>query len=83
MILSPCLGDVADAVAVEYIVSRHRPDVIFHAAAYKHVPMLQDQPREAIRNNILGTRTLALAGHQYGCSTFIMISTDKAVNPPM
>lgn len=81
MILSPCLGDVADAVAVDYIVSRHRPDVIFHAAAYKHVPMLQDQPREAIRNNILGTRTLALAAHQYGCSTFIMISTDKAVNP--
>ncbi|MDQ6959826.1 MAG: nucleoside-diphosphate sugar epimerase/dehydratase [Mariprofundaceae bacterium] len=79
--LIPCLGDVADAVAVDHVVNQHRPDIVFHAAAYKHVPMLQDQSREALRNNVLGTQILALAADRHGCSTFIMISTDKAVNP--
>ena len=77
----PCLVDVCDAVAVDYVMQRHRPDVVFHAAAYKHVPMLEFQPREAVRNNVLGTRTLALAADRHHCSTFVMVSTDKAVNP--
>ena len=75
------LGDVTDPVAVAHALDAHRPQVIFHAAAYKHVPLLQGQPREAVRNNILGTRTMVLAADKIGCETFVMISTDKAVRP--
>lgn len=75
------LADIRDAGAVGQVLAQHKPDVIFHAAAYKHVPMLESQPREAIGNNVLGTRTLALAADRHGCSTFVMVSTDKAVNP--
>ena len=81
LVLHACLGDVCDRSGVDYVLSTHRPEVIFHAAAYKHVPMLQTQAREAVRNNVLGTKTLALAADKYGCITFVMISTDKAVNP--
>lgn len=81
LVLHACLGDVVDAVAVRHLLNRYRPDVVFHAAAYKHVPMLQSQVREAIRNNILGTQNLATAVAKQGCQTFVMISTDKAVNP--
>ena len=75
------LGDTNDAVAVEQVLRQYRPTVILHAAAYKHVPMLEHQLRTAVKNNVLGTRTLALLADRYGCSTFVMISTDKAVNP--
>lgn len=75
------LGDVCDPVAVAHILQRYQPQIIFHAAAYKHVPMLQYQSREAVRNNILGTRCLATAAVKQGCDAFVMISTDKAVNP--
>lgn len=75
------LGDVCDAVAVEHVMTLYSPDIIFHAAAYKHVPMLEDQVREAVRNNVLGTRLMAQAAASAGCKTFVMISTDKAVNP--
>ncbi len=75
------LGDVCDAVAVEHVMNRYNPDIIFHAAAYKHVPMLEDQVREAVRNNVLGTRLMAQTAARTGCKTFVMISTDKAVNP--
>lgn len=75
------LGDVCDAVAVERVLNSYRPDVIFHAAAYKHVPMLEYQVREAVRNNVLGTRLMAQTAANVGCTTFVMISTDKAVNP--
>ncbi|MBI2779459.1 MAG: polysaccharide biosynthesis protein [Gammaproteobacteria bacterium] len=81
LVLHACLGDVCDKVAVEYVVSKYCPEMIFHAAAYKHVPMLQSQAREGVRNNVLGTKTLALAADKYGCANFVMISTDKAVNP--
>jgi len=75
------LGDVCDLIAVEHALHHHRPEVIFHAAAYKHVPMLEDQVRAAVNNNILGTQTLASLADQYACEVFVMISTDKAVNP--
>ncbi|MEZ5673476.1 MAG: polysaccharide biosynthesis protein [Thiotrichaceae bacterium] len=76
-----CLGDVSDSVAMQHILAIHRPNIIFHAAAYKHVPMLQFQIREAVRNNIVGTKTLAETAMQQGCDIFVLISTDKAVNP--
>lgn len=79
--LESCLADVVDPVAVDHLVDRFHPDVVFHAAAYKHVPMLQHQAREAARNNILGTRVLAEAADRVGTECFVLISTDKAVNP--
>ena len=79
--LQVCLGDVTDAVLVDRVLAQYRPQVVFHAAAYKHVPMLEHQVRQAARNNVLGTRTLALAADRQGVEAFVMISTDKAVNP--
>ncbi|MGD8843799.1 MAG: nucleoside-diphosphate sugar epimerase/dehydratase, partial [Gammaproteobacteria bacterium] len=79
--VSRYLNDVVDRSAMERVFKRSRPEVIFHAAAYKHVPMLEDQVREAARNNVLGTRTVAETADRFGCGTFVMISTDKAVNP--
>ena len=76
-----CLGDVRDTTRVGQIFAQYRPSVVFHAAAYKHVPMLEHQVREAVKNNVLGTRTVALAADQHGASEFVLISTDKAVNP--
>jgi FlaA1/EpsC-like NDP-sugar epimerase len=81
LVLHAHLGDIADAVAVYHILECYHPDVVFHAAAYKHVPMLQSQLREAARNNVLGTQILAEAAAAQGCQTFVLISTDKAVNP--
>lgn len=75
------LVDIRDKPAMQQIMSHYRPDIIFHAAAYKHVPMLQSQPREAIANNILGTRCLAQLAVENGVRKFILVSTDKAVNP--
>lgn len=79
--LHACLGDVCDAAAVRRLLQQQRPEIIFHAAAYKHVPMLESQVREAIRNNVLGTRTLIEEADRHGSATFVLISTDKAVNP--
>ena len=79
--LTALLGDIYDQVAVEQMLRAHRPAVILHAAAYKHVPMLEHQLRVAVKNNVLGTRNLAALADRYGCATFVMISTDKAVNP--
>jgi FlaA1/EpsC-like NDP-sugar epimerase len=76
-----CLSDVCDDQAVRHCLRSHRPSVIFHAAAHKHVPLLQGQVREAVRNNVLGTRLLAEAALAHGCEAFVLISTDKAVNP--
>lgn len=75
------LGDVFDRVAVTEIFSRHHPEIVFHAAAYKHVPILESQLRVAIRNNILGTRSLAETAVAHHVKKFVLISTDKAVNP--
>ena len=79
--LEVCLNDVVDRAAIDRIMRRSTPDLVFHAAAYKHVPMLEGQIREAVRNNIQGTRTMAELADKYGCESFVMISTDKAVNP--
>lgn len=75
------LGDVTDAAAVQRVFSTYKPNVVFHAAAYKHVPLLEDQIRQAVRNNVQGTRTVAEAAHASGAGKFVLISTDKAVNP--
>jgi FlaA1/EpsC-like NDP-sugar epimerase len=75
------LGDVADKNTVDHVLSEYSPAVIFHAAAYKHVPILEDQAREAVQNNIFGTRVLAEGADRHGCEKFVLISTDKAVNP--
>ena len=81
LLMSAHLGDITDPAAVEYVFNAHRPQVVFHAAAYKHVPMLQEQPREAVRNNVIGTRIVAAAADHFEVETVVMISTDKAVNP--
>lgn len=75
------LMSVADQVAIIHRFSKFKPELVFHAAAYKHVPMLEDQVRVAIINNILGTEILAQASVEVGVEKFILISTDKAVNP--
>ena len=79
--LHAILGDVSDRNCVNHALSRYQPNVIFHAAAYKHVPLLEYQVCEAVRNNILGTHNVAEAAIEHGVDTFILISTDKAVNP--
>ncbi|MCB1733984.1 MAG: polysaccharide biosynthesis protein [Gammaproteobacteria bacterium] len=75
------LVDVTDTSAVEKLFSDHKPNVVFHAAAYKHVPMLQSQVREAVFNNVIGTQRVALAADRHAVESFVLISTDKAVNP--
>ena len=72
---------ITDAARMEEIFSQYRPDYVFHAAAYKHVPMMEDNPSEAVKNNIYGTRVIADLSVKYGVKKFVMISTDKAVNP--
>lgn len=75
------LGDVTDRLAVEHAMLEARPDILFHAAAYKHVPLLQGQARQAVRNNVIGTRIVAEAACAAGVRQFVLISTDKAVRP--
>jgi FlaA1/EpsC-like NDP-sugar epimerase len=79
--LNVFLGDVGDLATCEHVIRRTLPEVVFHAAAYKHVPMLQQQTREALRNNALGTLVIAQAVRDANCEIFVLISSDKAVNP--
>lgn len=76
-----CLGDVTDINYVENVFKTSKPDIVFHAAAYKHVPMLEYNPIEAIKNNVGGTMNLSLLADKYGVKSFVLISTDKAVRP--
>ena len=75
------LANVTQKERMEGVFKKFQFDVVYHAAAYKHVPMMERHPREAIRTNIIGTRNLAELSVKYGCDRFVMISTDKAVNP--
>jgi FlaA1/EpsC-like NDP-sugar epimerase len=75
------VADIRDSGRMERIIQTFRPALIYHAAAYKHVPLMEKEPEEAVRTNIVGTRILADLAVKYGVSTFVMISTDKAVNP--
>ena len=77
----PIIADVRNRDRIEQIFSEMRPDIIYHAAAYKHVPLMESYPNEAIRANVLGTKNMADMAVKYGVQRFVMISTDKAVNP--
>ncbi len=79
--LVPCVCDVSDERRVNAVFSDYRPDVVFHAAAHKHVPMMEWNPGEAIKNNVRGTRVFAEAADRHNADRFVMVSTDKAVNP--
>jgi FlaA1/EpsC-like NDP-sugar epimerase len=75
------LGDVKDIFMMEQLFGTCRPEIVFHAAAYKHVPIMENHPSEAIRNNVLGTKVLADLSEKYHVDRFLFISTDKAINP--
>jgi FlaA1/EpsC-like NDP-sugar epimerase len=75
------LADVKDASKMRQIFARHRPAVVFHAAAYKHVPLMETNPLESVRNNVLGTKVLTEVAAEYGAKRFVLVSTDKAVHP--
>lgn len=80
----PCetvVGNISNATHMEELFATYRPEYVFHAAAYKHVPMMEDNPAMAIQNNVYGTRVIADLAVKYGTKKFVMISTDKAVNP--
>ncbi len=79
--ISFVIGDIRDQERVDEVFEHHRPDVVFHAAAYKHVPLMEDNPGEAVKVNVLGTAVLAEAAQRYEARKFVMISSDKAVNP--
>ncbi len=78
---TPVIGDVRDRERMRRILDEHRPQVVFHAAAYKHVPLMEAQPSEAIRTNIMGTKVVSELACEMGVERFVLISTDKAVNP--
>ena len=75
------IGSVRNTNRLDYLFRTYRPDIVYHAAAHKHVPLMEDSPNEAIKNNVLGTYKTARAGIKYKAQRFILISTDKAVNP--
>lgn len=79
--LLPCASSVCDEDSIGRIFSKHRPSLVFHAAAHKHVPLMESQPAEALRNNAIGTDAVARASSRYGAEKFVLVSTDKAVNP--
>lgn len=80
--ICPVIADVQDRARIFDIVEGFRPDVIYHAAAHKHVPLMEYNPMEAVKNNIFGTKNVAEAADTFGVSNFVLVSTDKAVNPP-
>ena len=79
--LETLIGSVRDSRRVNDIFKKYRPDIVYHAAAHKHVPLMEDSPCEAIKNNVIGTYKVAYAAMMYGAQKFVLISTDKAVNP--
>ena len=81
MKLITLIGSVRNTRRIDTVIETYRPDIIFHAAAHKHVPLMEDSPNEAIKNNVEGTYKTALAAAKHGVKKFVLISTDKAVNP--
>lgn len=79
--ITPVIGDINDIGMLKRVFSGSRPHVVFHAAAYKHVPLMEENPIAAVRNNALGSRNIIYAAHHYKVERFVLISTDKAVNP--
>lgn len=75
------IGSVRNTARVKEIFKRYRPEIVYHAAAHKHVPLMEDSPNEAVKNNVFGTLKVATAADKYGTKRFVLISTDKAVNP--
>src|SRR5699024_3578296 len=78
----PAIADVRDRPKMFEIMEHYKPDVVYHAAAHKHVPLMEYNPREAVKNNIYGTKNVAEATKASNAEHFVMISTDKANNPP-
>ena len=79
--LEVLIGSVRNTARLDYVLGTYKPDLVFHAAAHKHVPLMEDSPNEAIKNNVFGTYKMACAAAKYGVKRFVLISTDKAVNP--
>lgn len=79
--LKVLIGSVRNTKRIEKVMERYHPDIVYHAAAHKHVPLMEDSPNEAIKNNVFGTYKTARAADKYGVKKFVLISTDKAVNP--
>ncbi len=79
--LEVLIGSVRNTSRIKSLFKKYRPDIVYHAAAHKHVPLMEDSPNEAIKNNVFGTYKTALAADKYGTQRFVLISTDKAVNP--
>ena len=77
----PLLGSVCDEARVQEIIAAWQPDIVYHAAAYKHVPLVEHNPAEGIRTNIFGTFTIACVAARLGVPSFVLVSTDKAVSP--
>lgn len=79
--LEVLIGSVRDSKRIDYVFNKYKPEIVYHAAAHKHVPLMEDSPCEAIKNNTIGTFKVAYAAVKYGTKRFVLISTDKAVNP--
>ena len=80
-LITPLVGDVTDEARLRDVFARFRPELVLHAAAHKHVPLMESQPGEALKNNVLGTASLARLASEHGVGQFVLISSDKAVNP--
>jgi FlaA1/EpsC-like NDP-sugar epimerase len=79
--IRPVIADIQDRARIFEVLETHKPDVVYHAAAHKHVPLMEYNPKEAVKNNVLGTKNVAEAADTFGVGTFVLVSSDKAVNP--
>jgi FlaA1/EpsC-like NDP-sugar epimerase len=79
--IAPLIADIQDKARIFEVMEIHKPDVVYHAAAHKHVPLMEYNPKEAVKNNVIGTKNVAEAADTFGVGTFVLVSSDKAVNP--